>query len=158
VSDLALCGDTMYVATPQGLFKGSIRDRLFNYAPMPGGLLNAAIMEISVQGPEVWWVTEEGVLRYDQNTGEAKSWRSDTWLGGAKPTCIQVAENFVWVGTERNGFYRHNRSTGEWIQYLTADGLIDNRVQVIRRDRDDLLIGTPSGLTRFYWNRPGRAR
>jgi hypothetical protein len=49
-------------------------------------------------------------------------------------------------------------ATGEWISYTTADGLLDNRVQVIRRDGDDLLIGTASGLTRFYWNRPGRLR
>jgi len=31
-------------------------------------------------------------------------------------------------------------------------------VQIIRPDGDDLLIGTANGLTRFYWNRPGRLR
>lgn len=79
-------------------------------------------------------------------------------LSGAEPSCILATPKFIWVGTTASGFWRHNRTTGEWIQYTTADGLLDNHVQVIRRDGDDLLIGTPSGLTRFYWNRPGRAR
>ncbi|MFZ5433128.1 MAG: ligand-binding sensor domain-containing protein, partial [Calditrichota bacterium] len=158
VNDLAVCVDTVYVATSQGLFKGTIPDRQFSFWAMPGGFLNASVPEISVQGSEVWLVTAEGVLCYDQNIGKAKSWRADPWLNSAQPTCIGVAGKFVWVGTRNNGFYRHNRMTGEWIQYTTNDGLLDNRVQTIRRDGDDLLIGTPSGLTRFYWNRPDRTK
>ncbi|MDD5087497.1 MAG: hypothetical protein PHI18_01695 [bacterium] len=158
VNDLAICEDTLYVATPHGLFKGSIHDREFHYAPMPGGFLDAAIAEISTLDSNVWLVTAEGVLRCNANTGATNSWRADAWLGGGEPSCVLAAPKFTWVGTRANGFWRLNRETGEWIQYTTADGLLDNRVQVIRRDGDDLLIGTPSGLTRFYWNRPGRAR
>ncbi|MBU1985214.1 hypothetical protein KJ815_12505 [bacterium] len=140
VNDIAFCLDTAYVATPHGIFKGSIHDREFRYWPMVGGFLDAPVPEISVMGPEMWWITSEGVLRYDQNTGEAKSWRAETWLGGEEPSCILATPKFVWVGTTASGFWRHNRTTGEWIQYTTADGLLDNRVQVIRRDGNDLLI------------------
>jgi len=61
-------------------------------------------------------------------------------------------EKFIWIGTEHDGFFRYNRKTGEWVQYTVADGLVSNRVQIIRHDGDDLLIGTANGLTRFYWN------
>jgi ligand-binding sensor domain-containing protein len=158
VTDLALCQDTLYIGTPGGLFKGSVRARRFAFMPLDPGLLNAPILEISVRGSQVWLATAEGIQVYDQATGQSKSWYANAWLNNAEPTCICATDSFVWVGTRENGFYRYRLATGEWISYTTADGLVDNRVQVIRRDGDDLLIGTASGLTRFYWNRPGRIR
>jgi hypothetical protein len=158
VTDLALCGDTLYVGTGAGLFKGNVHNRRFAFSPLDPGLLNAAIAEISTYGTEVWLVTAEGVQVYNQANGQSKSWYADVWLEKAEPACICAADSFVWVGTREDGFFRYRRATGEWIHYTTVDGLLDNRVQVIRRDGDDLLIGTASGLTRFYWNRPGRLR
>jgi hypothetical protein len=158
VTDLALCGDTLYVGTAGGLFKGSVRERLFSFMPLDPGLLNAPVAEISVNKSEIWLATAEGVQVYDQTSGKSKSWYANVWLNSAEPACICATDSLVWVGTRQNGFYRYRRETGEWISYTTADGLLDNRVQVIRRDGDDLLIGTASGLTRFYWNRPGRLR
>lgn len=158
VTDLAICGDTLYVGTAQGLFKGSLPSRTLHFAALDQGLLHAAIGEISVNGSQVWLVTPDGVMVYDQFSGESKSWRAQLWLGGAELTSILATDPYVWVGTTAQGFYRYRQATGEWISYTSADGLPDNRVQVIRRDGDDLLIGTPSGLTRFFWNRPGRVR
>ena len=97
-------------------------------------------------------------MRYDAANGESKSWYAVDWLGGNEPSCIHAMPQFVWVGTRDNGFYRYRKETGEWIQYTTKDGLVDDRVQVIRSDGNDLLIGTANGLTRFLWNRPGRVR
>jgi ligand-binding sensor domain-containing protein len=158
VTDLAVCGDTVYVATPQGLFKGDSRSRRFAFAPLDPGLLNAPVLELSVCGSEVWLATAEGIQVYDQAAGKSRSWLANVWLGQAEPSCILAADKFIWVGTRKNGFYRYRRDTGEWISYTTVDGLVDDHVQTIRRMGDDLLIGTPNGLTRFYWNRPERAR
>ena len=158
VTDLALCADTLYVGTAAGLFKGSVRERRFAFTPLDPGLLNAPVAEISVNKSQIWLATAEGVQVYDQASGQSRSWYANVHLNNAEPTCICAGDSLVWVGTRQNGFYRYRRATGEWISYTTADGLVDNRVQVIRRDGDDLLIGTASGLTRFYWNRPGRLR
>lgn len=158
VTDLAVCGDTLYIGTYGGLFKGAVSQRRFSFTALDPGLLNAPVLEISVWNSEVWLATAEGVQVYNPQNGASKSWSATTWLNRAEPTCICAADSFVWVGTREQGFFRYRRATGEWLQYTTADGLLDNRVQVIRTDGDDLLIGTSSGLTRFYWNDPRRIR
>ncbi len=158
VTKLAVVGDTLYVATPSGLFKGHVRDRAFSYMPLDPGLLNAPVLDLSVSGTEVWLVTTEGVMRYDPLQGQSESWYAVDWLARSEPSCIHAMPQYVWVGTRDNGFFRYRRDTKEWIQYTTRDGLVDDRVQVMRSDGDDLLIGTANGLTRFVWNRPGRTR
>ena len=158
VTKLAILADSIYAATPSGLFKGHLSDRSLRYVDLDPGLLNAPVLDLSITGNEVWLVTSEGVMRYDAANGESKSWYAVDWLGGNEPSCIHAMPQFVWVGTRDNGFYRYRKETGEWIQYTTKDGLVDDRVQVIRSDGNDLLIGTANGLTRFLWNRPGRVR
>jgi frataxin-like iron-binding protein CyaY len=158
VTKLAFFKDTLFVATPSGLFKGKVGKREFDYMELDPKLLNAPVLDISVSGSEVWLVTTEGVMRYEPLKGASKSWYAGDWLQGAEPSCLLAMPDFVWVGTRENGFYRFRQDTGEWIQYSTRDGLVDNHVQVIRADGGDLLIGTANGLTRFYWNRPGRIR
>jgi ligand-binding sensor domain-containing protein len=156
VTRLALCRDTLYVGTSLGLFKGAIKDRHFSYTNLDPSIVNAAVTDISVIASEVWVATANGVLVYDQEDGKSKSFVL-TWTGGYVPTTIHAGSQFVWVGTP-SGLYRYRRSTGEWISYTTTDGLLDNRVQVVEGFGDDLLVGTASGLTRFYWNRPDRNR
>jgi hypothetical protein len=158
VSDLGLCGDTLYVGTPQGLFCGSVKNRAFAFRGLNPGLLNAPVLQMSTLGSQWWLVTPDGVMVSDQSNGQSKSWTSQVWLGNHDLTSIYAGAKFTWVGTDKDGFYRYNRTTGEWISYTTADGLLDNHVQILREDGDDLLIGTLTGLTRFYWNRPDRAR
>jgi ligand-binding sensor domain-containing protein len=158
VLDLAISVDTIYASTSAGWFKGRTKERLLTYAPLDPGLLAAAVPEISVLDSEVWAITSQGVMVYDNKTGNSKSWFAATWLNGATPSCILASNQFVWVGTTASGFYRYKKSSGEWIAYNKKDGLVDNRVQVIREDGDDLLIGTANGLTRFYWNRPGATK
>jgi hypothetical protein len=158
VSDMSLCSDTLYVGTPQGLFCGSIKTRQFVFKPLDPGLLNSPVRQISTIGSQVWLATGDGVMVYDQSNGQSKSWTAQAWLGNSELQSIYAGAKFTWVGTEKNGFYRYNRISGEWISYTKADGLVDNSVQVMREDGDDLLIGTMQGLTRFYWNRSDRAR
>jgi hypothetical protein len=158
VTKLALSGDTLYVATPSGLFKGRLEDRAFSYMPLDPGMLNAPVLDISVSDSGIWLITAEGVMRYNPVQGETKSWYAIDWLARSEPSCILATPQFIWVGTRENGFFRLRPKTGEWIQYTTRDGLVDDHVQVIRVDGDDLLIGTTDGLSRFVWNRPGRTR
>jgi ligand-binding sensor domain-containing protein len=158
ITDLALCFDTLYVATPQGLFEGSVKNQNFIYTDLDPKLINAPVKELSVRGSEVWLITDDGVEVYDQMTGKSNAWRAGTWMNGEEPSCICASGKFVWIGTRDHGFYRFNPARAEWIQYTTHDGLLNNHVQVIRRDEDDLLIGTATGLTRFYWNRAGATK
>ncbi|MBU1936750.1 hypothetical protein KKG05_05070, partial [bacterium] len=49
---LRLQEDTLYIGTPNGLFRGSIVNRVFEYIPLDPGLLTAPIRDISVAGKE----------------------------------------------------------------------------------------------------------
>ncbi len=154
---LRLHGDTLYIGTPNGLFRGSIVDRVFEHIPLDPGLLTAPIRDISVVGKEVWTATRQGVQVYNSASGESRSWLSITYLRGEEPTCLLATKQAVWVGTDK-GIWRWWRERNEWIDYRPRDGLIDAQVEVIRRDGDYLLIGTANGLTRFYWNDPKRLK
>jgi hypothetical protein len=154
---LRLQDDTLYIGTPNGLFRGSIQDRVFTYFPLDPGLLAAPIRDISVMDDEVWVATRQGVQVYDRAAGTTRSWDAVTYLGGAEPTCLLATPPAVWVGTG-DGFWRWWRERKEWIDYSTEDGLVDAEVQIIRQDGDDLLIGTSDGLTRFFWNDPRRLK
>lgn len=158
ITDLAVLGDTVYVGTAQGLFKGHRTNRSFTFGGLDPGLLNAPINEIATTAGEVWIATPDGIMRSEPATGTSKSWLAADWFGNSEPTCIQADARYVWVGTNGNGFYRYRKETGEWLNYTTADGLVNNHVQTIRIDGNDLLIGTQDGLTRYWWNRPGQLR
>jgi hypothetical protein len=156
VTDIAASGDSIYVGSPVGLFVAPEKTREFRFGSLDPGLIAEAVKDLSVFKYEYWLVTETGVMKYDQMSHESKSWRADVWMKNARPTCIHAMDEFVWVGTEDNGFYRFRKNSNEWLNYNTTDGLVSNHVQTIRHDGDDLLIGTDNGLTRFYWNRPRR--
>jgi hypothetical protein len=154
---LRLQQDTLYIGTPNGLFRGSIVNRVFTYFPLDPGLLAAPIRDICVLHDEVWAATRQGIQIYDSRTGKTRSWDAMTYLGGEQPTCLLATQPAVWVGTG-SGFWRWWRERDEWIDYSTDDGLVNPEVQIIRQDGDYLLIGTADGLTRFYWNDPRRLK
>ncbi len=154
---LRLQGDTLYIGTPNGLFRGSIRNRVFDYCPLDPGLLAAPIRDISVTGDEVWLVTPHGIQLYNSASGKTRSWDAAVYLRGEQPTCILATSPAVWVGTG-DGFWRWRRERNEWIDYTMDDGLADGEVEIIREDGDYLLIGTANGLSRFLWNDPRRLK
>jgi len=154
---LRLQGDTLYIGSPNGLFRGSIVDRVFDYCPLDPGLLAAPIRDILVVGDEVWLATRQGIQVYNSASGKTRSWDAAVYLRGEQPTCLLATSRAVWVGTG-NGFWRWWRERNEWLNYTIGDGLVDGEVEVIREDGDYLLIGTANGLTRFLWNDPRRLK
>jgi ligand-binding sensor domain-containing protein len=154
---LRLDGDTLYIGTPNGLFRGSIVNRVFDYSRLDPGLLEVPIRDISVTGDEVWLATRQGIQVYNSTSGITRSWDATVYLGGEQPTCLLATAPAVWVGTG-NGFWRWWRERNEWVSYTVNDGLVNDEVEIIRRDGDYLLIGTARGLTRFFWNDPRRAK
>ncbi len=139
VLDLMLLGQTLYVSTTFGFYQMDVRTRSFTPAPLDPAMLNAPVIDMAAVGSEVWAATGEGIQRINTASSELKAWPATDWMASAVPTCIAVTNRFVWVGTRESGFYRFNRESGEWLSYTTADGLIDNRVEVLRPDGDDLL-------------------
>lgn len=51
--------------------------------------------------------------------------RAWTNLGGPddRVACLDVADGFLWAGTDHHGLWRRSLKTGEWRQWTTDDGL-----------------------------------
>lgn len=156
VTDIVACGDSIYVGSPVGLFVAAQGSRSFVFGSIDQSLTVGEVSDISAYENEHWLVTAHGVMKYDHLRRKSVSWLADVWMKGAEPVCVHAMEDYVWVGTKDDGFYRYKKGSNEWLNYNTTDGLLSNHVQTIEHDGDDLLVGTEKGLTRFYWNRPNR--
>lgn len=64
---------------------------------------------------------------------------------------INASQGIVWVGAD-DGLYKYNLKDNYWKHFTVEDGLLDSGISKIELDGDYLLLGSPQGLTRFYWN------
>ena len=63
---------------------------------------------------------------------------------------LALEGNYIWA-VSYGGVVRWNINTGEYIKYITADGLIDNDVRSIAIDSEgNKWFGTTEGVSKFY--------
>ncbi|RJP80394.1 MAG: hypothetical protein C4524_03540 [Candidatus Zixiibacteriota bacterium] len=86
---------------------------------------------------------------------EMAGFPAEAFLAGSSIQAVLALDSLVWVGTDR-GLWKLDRPRNRWHQYTTRDGLISDEVTALYPDGDHLLIGTPEGVTRFFWNDPTR--
>ncbi len=60
--------------------------------------------------------------------------------------------NRLWIALDE-GVLCYLKKKGQWKYYRQEDGLIDNKVQSIAVDGEYVWFGTPTGVTRFWWER-----
>ncbi len=94
-----------------------------------------------------WFGTQRGVNRFDEKTETFTSYLDEV-------TVLQLHEDRggrFWVGTETDGLFLLDRTTGQAIRHYTMqDGLPHNEVNGIVEDDLGLLwLTTPGGLARF---------
>ncbi len=156
VTDLLVDDSTVWVGTGNGLYRMNAATRAAASVDMDHGLLFGPVRGLTMFGTALWAVTPNGLLRREAN-GDSKSWLADNWMKQTEPTCITARDPYVWVGTD-GGLFRFQPDRESWEHYTRRDGLVDDRVQVVKEDRGDIWIGTSGGLTRFYYNRSGKPR
>jgi len=121
----------------------------------PDGIIERTCTAISVFGQEVWFGTTVGLTRYDRATRQWDWHPFGEQIQAGHVICLEAGPKAVWAGTE-NGLWKFRRQTGRWRAFTAEDGLLDNTVQAILLDGAYLWLGSPQGLTRFYWDNPLR--
>jgi ligand-binding sensor domain-containing protein len=121
----------------------------------PDGTIERTVTAISAFGDEVWFATTVGLTLYQRDSGKWRWHPLHGQLQAGHIICLEAGEQAVWAGSE-SGLWKLRRRTGRWRAFTTEDGLLDNMVQVMVLDGAYIWLGTPRGLTRFFWDNPLR--
>lgn len=154
-ADAVSDGDTVWVASLQGLFRGEPTGTWSMIGSDEQTVGNEAARSLAVIPTHIWTGGQRGIRELNRKTGKWVGYLGSIFLRGGMPLSIAANDSLLWVGTDR-GLFVHNRKTGGWLSYGEFDGLPSNRIQAIVLEADTLWIGSPEGLTRFIWNRPER--
>lgn len=155
VRALAIAGKTIYAGTDFGIYMlrwgGSNWSQLLLDSPY----LRDDIFDLQVDGGKLYALSDEGLAVIDPQTWEFDFYDRNTVFKNNDLEVLLIHEGVPWVGGA-NGLFRLNSETGYWYHYTTVDGLISNRVRDLAGEGAWLWIATDLGLTRFYWDDPGR--
>jgi ligand-binding sensor domain-containing protein len=69
---------------------------------------------------------------------------------GQRHTSISAAGHRVWIGTD-SGIVRVNTVSGKSAIMTQLDGMLDDRVNVLRLDGPSVWLGGPEGLSLYRW-------
>ena len=104
---------------------------------------------------EIWVGRYTGLEVVEKEGLKQTGYPSQAFFGGSIVNAVLSVDSLVYVGTDQ-GLWKFDRFRNRWHHYTEVDGLLDNRVTAIFPDGDHLLLGTPAGVTRFFWNDPNR--
>ena len=146
---------TVWVGTDQGVYRLDLQEKTREKFIDPFGMVNTRVNHILKYQDQIWFATRLGILQYDKTVNKYKVYSQGVDLPGGEVLKIAVHPLAIW-GATTNGAIKLDRSTNLWHLYTEFDGLLDNYVQCLVQEEDYVWFGTPEGLTRFYWNVPGR--
>jgi len=147
-------GDTVWVAGVQGLYRGE-PDGRWTFVGGEDVIGDEPARAVFITPRKLFVGGSRGVRVLDRRTGQWSAIPTQAYLGGGGTICFAANDSLLWAGST-GGLYRYNFKHGDWRSYSTNQGLPAVRIQRLMLEADTLWIGTPKGLTRFLWNRPGR--
>jgi ligand-binding sensor domain-containing protein len=151
---LAVDKQAVWVGAELGLYRLDRGSGEGGYLGLEGGV-GGAVYAMHSKPDEIWLGRMSGIEVVQKGSLEQTGYPAQAFFGGASVNAVLAKDSLVWVGTEE-GLWQFDRARNRWHQYTEIDGLIDNRVTALYLDGDYILIGTPAGMTRFYWNEAGR--
>ena len=105
------------------------------------------------KGGVIWIGTGEGLVRFEQATGDTRVYTVDDGLSSNLISGILEGDDgSIWVSTAY-GLTRINQQTGKVSRYYEYDGLQGNEFRanaVYKSSRGQLFFGGTKGLTAFY--------
>ncbi len=149
----------IYLATSRG---GLMLDRsdslkIFRYDNSSPPELDDQVLGVAVDGPWVWWLTPDLLLRYDRRTSAWEKYPRAGNYNAGRALCLTADENNLWIGTDA-GLVRLDKEKILWTVYRKDDGLLDDLVTGLLSVDGTLWIGGENGLTKFFWKDHGRAK
>ena len=117
------------------------------------------VTSIAVDGDEVWFSMRSGVYKFNELTGEMRTYTTKDGLVTDGSEWISVDDKYIWVA--RVGFgrgsnkvlSRYDKTSGKWESYSTTDVLMDDDIRKIVVTENDVWIIYDSwrdaGITRY---------
>jgi ligand-binding sensor domain-containing protein len=153
VNDFVYAGDTLWVATEDGVFCLALALGTWTELEDPEGLLRISTTGLCMDDSKMWFGTGRGVICFDRGAGTWQRYTYPAHLPDERVTALEADQENIWIGTSL-GFAQFRKTKGDWIKYGRQDGLIGDEVNVILSLGDHVYLGTDRGLTKFYWKSP----
>jgi hypothetical protein len=152
VNQIALGAGRVYLATSQG---GLILDRsdslkIFRYDEKSPAEMDGELLGVAVDGPYVWWLSGEILLRYDRRSSSWEKYPRAGNYNAGRALCLAADDGNLWIGTDA-GLVRLNKEKTLWTVYRNEDGLLDEYVTNVLSADGVLWAGGQTGLTSFSW-------
>lgn len=147
---IAVDEEAIWIGGEIGLFRLDRRSGTGNYLGLEGGV-GGPVTALSSLRDEIWVGRMSGIEVVDKKSRQQTGYPAQAFFAGGTVNAIIGGDSLVWVGTNR-GLWKFDRIRNRWHQYTREDGLIEDRVQAVFQEGNHLLLGTPGGVTRFYWN------
>ncbi len=152
VNKFTIWNGRLYAASDEGgfWFNGKFMVQIHT----PDGYLKGEVWATTSDSDGVWFVSDLGLLHYNQKTEERSTWAYDAYINSLVYDMV-ATDRYVWLATE-NGVLKLRKEDEKWFSYSPEDGLAGNPVYHIVPDGDYIWFGTSEGATRFFWNDPSR--
>ena len=144
----------LWIATDNGVYRHRSGGAWKKIEDPDSGNLNRAVFTVDMDGDAIWFGNDSSLLKFTRSTGGWQEWLLPIAVGGAAFR-MNIIDQAVWLGT-RYGAVKFDRKRETWRIYTSQDGLLDETVQAILSEGNHIWFGTPEGVTRFFWNDPGR--
>jgi hypothetical protein len=108
------------------------------------------VADIKVNSGTVWFATNEGISKFDQESQKWTTYTHEDGLGDDVVKCIEIVDGVIWAGTNGGASY-FNQTTEQWytINKDTSEGIPENRVNAILNTQEFIWYGTGGGVSRF---------
>ncbi|MFQ6040427.1 MAG: two-component regulator propeller domain-containing protein, partial [Candidatus Poribacteria bacterium] len=117
------------------------------------------VTSIAVDGDEVWFSMRSGVYKFNELTGEMRTYTTKDGLVTNGSEWISVDDKYIWIAAggwgrrSNKGLSRYDKTSGEWESYSTTDVLMDEDIRKIVVTENDVWIIYDSwrdaGITRY---------
>lgn len=142
----------MWVATWGGkVLKFDKNQGRFVQIPALNDIVYSLVSSLMIDRNDNLWIgTLEGIVRYDLNSGNIKTFRTIDGLTDNDISCIFEAHNGeIWIGTKQKGITVYNGKSFK--TYYRENGLTYNSISSIAEDKSkNLWIGTEGGGVFVY--------
>ncbi len=155
IYDLEVVDTTLWIAANSGCYRWYwTTDKLQQYQD-PKLVIFSSCLAIERWKNFLWLASNDGVVKLNLKTGETTPFRSATSNRDFRALAVNDS---IAVMTSNRGMSMlfHAIDKPFEREFTTDDGLPSAKVFELELEGDFVWIGTDRGLTKFWWNNPGR--
>jgi len=104
------------------------------------------IISLVLNDSILWLGGENGLLQVNKNTYKSVFFNSANGLPNDQVTSLFYRSGVLWLGTSKNGLYKHIVGSGRFSSYFKTDNSISNSINFITGDAENIYFATKNGI------------